>query len=192
MPTKTETRGRKPLPLGKKKAPQATVKINALILPFVQELKSKLKKGMVSDKTLSGLFSVLKGTEQQTSVFNDPDAVSIVTELQEKIHALEAEKRISDSKLAKQQEVSLNLAQERDKEHLNVVHTESKLNGLKSSYRLLKHDHEALLHREHDCMAIKGDGQRCTKKSTNDTVQNGILIHVCVQHAKSLAKRAQQ
>ena len=38
-------------------------------------------------------------------------------------------------------------------------------------------------------MALKGDGQRCTKKETNDTVQNGILIHVCVQHAKSLAKR---
>jgi len=73
---------------------------------------------------------------------------------------------------------------------LNVIHTESKLNGLKSSYRLLKHDYEALLHREHDCMAIKGDGQRCTKKSTNDTVQNGILIHVCLQHAKALAKRA--
>jgi len=190
MPTKIETRGRKPLPLDKKKAPQATVKINNFILPFVQELKGNLKKGMVSGETLSGLFSVLNGTEQQASVFNDPDAVSIVEELQEKIHSLEAEKRISDSKLAKQQEVSLNLAQERDKEHLNVVHTESKLNGLKSSYRLLKYDHEALLHREHDCMAVKGDGQRCTKKSTNDTVQNGILIHVCLQHAKALAKRA--
>jgi len=188
MLDKTETRGRKPLPLDKKKAPQATVKINNFILPFVQELKGNLKKGMVSGKTLSELFSVLKGTEQQTSVFNDPDAVSIVEELQEKIHSLEAEKRISDSKLAKQKEVSLNLAQECDKEHLNVVRIESKLNGLKSSYRLLKHDYDALLHREHDCMAIKGDGQRCTKKSTNDILQNGILIHVCVQHAKSLAK----
>ncbi len=192
MPTKKETRGRKPLPLDKKKAPQATVKINNFILPFVQELKGNLKKGLVSGKTLSGLFSVLNGTEQQASVFNDPDAVSIVTGLQEKIHALEAEKRISDSKLAKQQEVSLNLAQERDKEHLNVIHTESKLNGLKSSYRLLKHDHEALLHREHDCMAIKGDGQRCTKKSVTDAIYHDINIHVCVQHAKALAKNVQQ
>jgi len=189
MPTKTETRGRKPLPLDKKKSPQATVKINNFILPFVQELKGNLKKGMVSGETLSGLFSVLNGTEQQTSVFNDPDAVNIVSELQEKIHALEAEKRIIERELAKQQEIILNLAQERDKEHFNAVYTESKLNGLKSSYRLLKHDHEALLHREHDCMALKGNGQRCTKKSTNDTVQNGILIHVCLQHAKSLAKR---
>jgi len=190
MPEKTETRGRKPLPLDKKKAPQATVKINAFILPFVQELKGKLKKGMVSDKTLSGLFSVLKGAEQQSSVFNDPDAVSIIEGLQEKIHTLDAEKRIIENKLARQQEISLKLVQERDAKHLNAVHTESKLNALKSSYRLLKHDYNVLLHREHDCMAIKGDGQRCTKKSTNDTVQNGILIHVCLQHAKSLAKRA--
>ncbi len=74
MPEKTETRGRKSLPLDKKKAPQATVKINVFILPFVQELKGNLKKGKVSGKTLSGLFSVLNGTEQQTSVFNHPDA----------------------------------------------------------------------------------------------------------------------
>jgi len=192
MPTKTETRGRKPLPLDKKKAPQATVKINNFILPFVQELKGNLKKGMVSGKTLSGLFSVLNGTEQQINVFKDPEAVSIVEELQEKIHALEAEKRISNSKLDKQQAVSLNLAQEWDKERLNVMQTESKLNGLKSSYRLLKHDYEALLHREHDCMATKGDGQRCTKKSVTDAIYHDINIHVCVQHAKALAKNAQQ
>jgi len=41
-----------------------------------------LKKGTVTNKTLSALFSVLDGTKQQSSVFNDPDSVSIVTELQ--------------------------------------------------------------------------------------------------------------
>jgi len=188
MPTKTETRGRKPLPLDKKKAPQATVKINAFILPFVQELKGNLKKGMVSGKTLSGLFSVLNDTEQQVSVFNDPGAVSIVSELQEKIHVLEAEKGISERELAKHQEISLKLVQERDKAHLNAVGTESKLEALKSSYRLLKHDYEALLHHERDCMAIKGNGERCTKKSVIDAIYHDINIHVCLQHAKSLAK----
>jgi len=189
MESKTETRGRKRLPEGKHKPPQATVKINAFILPFVKELKGNLKKGIVSSETLLGLFSVLRGTGQQVSAFKDPEAVSIVLELQEKIHQLEADKRLIERELAKQQKISLNLAQERDKEHFNAIHTEGKLDSLKSSYRLLKYDHEALLHREHDCMALKGDGQRCTKKATNDTVQNGILIHVCVQHAKSLAKR---
>lgn len=94
MESKTETRGRKRLPEGKHKPPQATVKVNAFILPFVKELKGNLKKGMVSSETLLGLFSVLRGTRQQISAFKDPEAVSIVLDLQEKIHQLEADKRL--------------------------------------------------------------------------------------------------
>jgi len=184
MPTKIETRGRKPLPLDKKKAPQSTLKINNFILPFVQELKGNLKKGMVSDKTLSGLFSVLNGTEQQCSIFNDPSVVSIIEELQEKIIGLDAKNLILENKLARQQEMGLKLVQERDKEHLKSVHTESKINSLRSSYRLLKNDHEALLHREHNCMVIKRNGERCSKTAKLDVHQKGIMIHVCLQHAK--------
>jgi len=185
--TKKETRGRKPLPPEERKAPQATVKINNFILPFVRELKGNLKKGMVSGKTLSELFSVLKGTEQQTSAFKDPEAVSIVADLQEKIHVLEAEKQLIEAKQVKQQEISLKLAQERDKACLNVIHTESKLESLKSSYRMLKHTHEELLHREYDCMALKANGDRCSKPAKIDSIQNGLVIRVCLQH-KKLAK----
>jgi len=52
MPTKTETRGRKPLPLDKKKPPQATIKINNVILPFVQTLKGNLKKNSLPKEFL--------------------------------------------------------------------------------------------------------------------------------------------
>ncbi|WP_221898519.1 hypothetical protein [Bathymodiolus japonicus methanotrophic gill symbiont] len=89
-------------------------------------------------------------------VFNDPDTASIIEELQEKTHPLDAKKRIIERALAKQQEISLKLIQERDKEHLNATHTVRRFEALKSSSHLLKHDHEALLHRDHDCMAIKG------------------------------------
>ncbi|MCF7970298.1 MAG: hypothetical protein K9L22_03915 [Methylococcaceae bacterium] len=90
--------------------------------------------------------------------------------------------------LAKQQEISLKLVQERDKAHLNAVHTESRLEALKSSYRLLKHDYDALLHREHNCMAIKGNGERCTRPAKLDKIEQGIVVRVCYQHAKIAEK----
>ncbi|MDF1583644.1 MAG: hypothetical protein P1P78_10075 [Methyloprofundus sp.] len=189
MEHKTEKRGRKSLPLDKKKPPQATVKINDFILPFVQELKGYLRNNLVTEKTLVQLFDVLKGkSDQQSSAFNDPDSVSIVTELQEKIHTLDAEKRLIERALAKQQEISLKLTQERDKAHLNAVHTESRLESLKSSYRLLKYDYDVLMHREHDCMAIKCDGERCTRPATLEKIEQSIVLRVCHQHAKIAEK----
>jgi len=188
MSEKIETRGRKPLPLGKKKPPQATVKINNFILPFVKQLKGNLKKDLVTEKTLLQLFDVLSGKEeQQTSVFKDPEAVSIVADIQEKIHFLEAEKQIIEAKLIEREDIGLKLVKERDKEHLKAVHAESKVESLKSSYRLLKNTHDELLHREHDCMAITGSGERCSKPAKLDVDKNGLMIRVCLQH-KNLAK----
>jgi len=56
---------------------------------------------------------------------------------------LEAEKQISDTK----DKISLHLVLERDKEHLKVIHTNSKLESLKSSYRLLnrKYDDKSMI-----------------------------------------------
>lgn len=191
MKPKTETRGRKPLPPEKRKAPQVTVKINNFILPFVKELKGNLKKGYVTEATLEKLFSILKSSPEnkQTSAFKDLGSLSTAQSLQNKIHQLEDEKRIIENKLTAQKERSLVLVTERDKKHLISVQTEGRLNSLKSSYRMLKSDYDALLHREYDCMAIKGNGDRCTKKAVVDAIQNGINIHVCVQHSKVLAKK---
>jgi len=64
MTDKPETRGRKPLPKGQRKPPQATVKVNEFILPFVKELKGNLKNNTLSDETLQRLFSILRGEDQ--------------------------------------------------------------------------------------------------------------------------------
>jgi len=188
MEFKKETRGRKSVALDKKKPPQATVKINNFILPFVKELKGNLKKGLVTENTLALLFDVLNGKgEQQGNLFKDPDTVSIVSDLQEKIRLLEAEKQIVEAKLIEIEGIGLKFVKERDKEHLKAVYAESKVESLKSSYRLLKHTHDELLHREYDCMAMTGTGNRCTKPAKLDEVKNGLMIHVCLQHSKLIS-----
>jgi len=177
MEFKKENRGRKPLALGEKKPPQATVKINSFILPFVTQLKSNLKKGLVTKNTLSLLFDVLnKKGEQQLSVFKDPAAASIVSDLQEKIRVLETEKQIIAAKL--------HFIQNNNVEDPKVAYTKGKLESLKSSYRMLKLTHDELLHREYDCMAITVSGERCNKPAKLDAAQNGLMIHVCLQHSK--------
>lgn len=185
MESKIETRGRKPLPLDKKKPPQATIKINERILPFVKELKGNLKKDLVTENTLQQLFAVLNGSgEQQSNVFKDPEAISIVEDLQEKIRLLEAEKGIIEAKLVEREEIGLTLVQARDKEHLKAVHAESKVESTKSSYRILKDAYDELLYREYNCMAIKTNGERCSKPAKVDSIQNGLMIRVCLQHKK--------
>ena len=56
-----ETRGRKALAPEDRKPPQATLKINTVILPFVQELKGNLKKGDITAEIIQQLFAVLQG-----------------------------------------------------------------------------------------------------------------------------------
>jgi len=82
METKKETRGRKPLPAGKHKAPQSTMKINNIILPFVTLLKSNLKIGLVDDKMIKRLFNVLNGesNEVQTEVFGSSNQPKYITQ----------------------------------------------------------------------------------------------------------------
>jgi len=65
MDKKKETRGRKALASGKHKAPQATMKINEFIVPFVTLLKSNLKIGTVNQKTIEKLFNVLEGESNE-------------------------------------------------------------------------------------------------------------------------------
>jgi len=189
MSDKLETRGRKPLALDKKKPPQATIKINSFILPFVKQLKGNLKKGLVTKNTLSLLLEVLNGKgELQRNLFKDPDTVSLVSELQDKIRLLEAEKQIIEAKLSDRKEFNLTTIQERDRERLQVIYEKSKLESLKSSYRILKINYDELENKTYDCMAIKANGVRCTKSSKIDFEQNGIMIRVCLQHAKSIKR----
>jgi len=162
------------------------VRVNNALIPLINDLKDQYKKGC----ELNNLTIVTSNQDvkQQSTLYNDPASVSIVTDLQEKILRLEAEKQISEAKLIEREGIGLKLVKERDKEHLKAVHAESRVESLRSSYRLLTSTHDELLHREYDCMAIKLDGNRCTNKATIDSIQHNFNIHVCLQHAKSLAK----
>jgi hypothetical protein len=155
MTVKKETRGRKRLPPEKKKPPQAPLKINDFILPFVKELKGNLKKGLITEQTLDRLFDILR-TGQKQSDLNQSEDIGVLKD------------RIK----------------ERD-----LVNLESKVHYWKAKYDVLKRDYDDLLHREYDCMAMTSDGKRCKKKAVFDTFQNGLLFHVCSQHAKVLEKK---
>lgn len=206
MDSKTETRGRKRFPEGKHKPPQATVKINNIILPFVRELKGNLKKGVVTSSILSQLFSVLQGeSEQQTSIFKDPEVIGIVKGLQDKIYLLEAETKVKDTKIAGLKEnlkerivkpITVNerslLKKQYDDEHSKAIQLEGKVRNMESTISKLKNDYDILFRREYNCMAIKGNGERCSKRGMVDLIQEGINIHVCLQHSKVLANKEKQ
>jgi len=160
------------------------VRVDEELIPLINDLKDQYKKGC----ELNNLTIVTNNQDvKQTTLYNDPASVSIVTDLQEKILRLEAEKQIVEAKLIEREGIGLKLVKERDKEHLKAVHAESKVESLKSSYRVLKSTHDELLHREYDCMAITGSGERCSKPAKLDVDQNGLMIRVCLQH-KNLAK----
>jgi hypothetical protein len=59
MSKKKEKRGRKALPLGQKKPPQPTIKINDTLFPFVKLLKHEYKAKRVSVEKLSELTRLL-------------------------------------------------------------------------------------------------------------------------------------
>jgi len=85
-------------------------------------------------------------------------------------------------------DVNLKLVLERDKLRLEKVKQDSIIMSLKSTIRTQKYNYSELLHKEHDCMFIKKDGARCTKKSVIDAELHGLNIHVCTQHAKILQR----
>jgi len=124
------------------------IRIDEALIPLINDLKERHKQG----ESLESLIEVTKNqaTEQQTTLYDDPTSISIVTDLQDKIQHLEAEKQISETKLAEREEISLQRTLERDKEHLKVVNTIGKLESLKSRYRMLNRKYDDLFHQEHD------------------------------------------
>ncbi len=77
MSKNKDTRGRKPLPLGKKKPPQPTLKINEALYPFVKLLKREFKAKRVDADKLAALTRLLL---EET---NDPDIEKSTTGSQE-------------------------------------------------------------------------------------------------------------
>jgi hypothetical protein len=122
---KTEARGRKPLPADKRKPPQATVKINDFILPFVNELKGNLKNKTLTPDVLQRLFDVLRGQ----AINNNPDTADIQRKLvtrydaeHQKVLNLES----SNSRLKSQlKEIKIQLKQLQHKEYTCQALTKS-------------------------------------------------------------------
>jgi len=59
MSKNKDNRGRKPLPPGKKKPPQPTIKINEALYPFVKLLKREYKAKRVDTNKLEALTKLL-------------------------------------------------------------------------------------------------------------------------------------
>jgi len=95
---------------------------------------------------------------------------------------------LNDTNTNNNDDVGLKLVLERDKYKFECIKQESIIMSLKSTIRTQKHKYSELLHKEHDCMFIKKDGERCTKKSVIDAEMHGLNIHVCTQHAKILQR----
>jgi len=68
MAKKKENRGRKPLPPGRKKKPQPTIKINEVLYPFVKLLKVEYKAKRVDAEKLNLLTRLLLDDNADLSV----------------------------------------------------------------------------------------------------------------------------
>ena len=116
--------------------------------------------------------------EHQASVLNTPDTIKIVEPLQQEIDQLKYELDIRNNQIVslktslkeriiapiKENERGL-LKKQYNDEHSKVIQLEGKVRSLESGIRRLKLDYGELLHREHDCMAIKANGEQCSKKA---------------------------
>lgn len=184
--TKTLVWGGKRPGAGRKKVEQqqktVVVRVAEALVPVINAIKLKYKVGC-------SVENLIKVTENQNTE-QQADSVSLIEGLQEKIRVLEAKNSILETTLASQRETNLNLVYERDREHFEAVQAQNSLKTLKLRNQFLKRDYDELLHREHSCMAIKADGTRCTRQATLDHHKDGVVIRVCVQHAK-VAKNIQ-
>jgi len=159
------------------------VKINEVILPFVKELKGNLKKGNVTNKTIERLFNVLNNNWKQTDA------------LTEEINLKNEVKRLKDELLAVNQTLAtksldaderLKLKDRYNSEHLKVVSLEGKNRQNEGTIRSLKEEIKQLKHLEHNCQALKSNGERCTRTSKTTSNWHGVKIHTCIQHTKLL------
>ena len=130
------------------------IRVDESLLPFIKILKERLKAGQENESPLN--------------VTNNQDV-----DLQTKTKELE-----------KLKEVNLDLVLQKDAEHSKVITLQTKVRGLQSKNNDFKAQFEALEHKEHDCMALKKDGSRCTRPAKTKINWHGVEINACLQHSK--------
>lgn len=105
-----------------------------------------------------------------------------VTKSKAEIEALSAE-------LEKYKTANERLAEERDKHYQRVVELENQNRDLKRQPDKLRAEITRLKHLEHDCQAIKANGERCDRPAKAKTNYHGVLINVCLSHQNLLTKK---
>ena len=187
MPNKIETRGRKALPPEQRKSPQATVKINETILPFVKQLKDNLKNEEVTQETLRRLFDVLNNDFNKDPIFLDDVDID---HTKNEVHRLkdELKKQVQLNAITPlEPSERLQLSDRYHTEHLKVVRLESREKSNEHTIKTLKSKIHSLECVEHNCQSLKANGQRCNRPSKVKANFHGVLINVCLQHSKTLS-----
>lgn len=77
---------------------------------------------------------------------------------------------------------------ERDKHYRRTVELDNQVRELKRQPDKLRAEITRLKHLEHDCQAIKANGERCDKPAKGKVEFHGVLINVCLQHQNQLMK----
>lgn len=92
------------------------------------------------------------------------------------------------TELDQYQAASLRLAEDRDKQYNRAVALENQVFNLKRQPDQLRAEITRLKHLEHDCQAIKANGERCNRAAKGKVNFHGVLINVCLQHQNQLIK----
>lgn len=83
---------------------------------------------------------------------------------------------------------NLRLVEDRDKQYNKAVALENQMFDLKRQPDQLRAEITRLNHLEHDCQALKANGERCNRTAKGKVNFHGVLIDVCLQHQKSHIK----
>lgn len=167
MNKKTNWGGRRP-GAGRKKSDAVretvVVRIDKQLLPTVTELKARFKAGL----EVNNLFSVTNNQDRTAG-------------LNQNAESLLEQNALLQRNLSRQMELTRLRVQERDVANMKLTAAESRIADLTAQLQNLKQHYAQ---QEHRCMAQTGGGMRCSKKAVTDVFYEGLLFHVCLQHAK--------
>jgi hypothetical protein len=182
--------GGKRLGAGRKKSDNKkrsiVIRIDERLEPVVNELKKRLKAGLEYSFLLTVTNNqVIIDSPPPESFSREPERQQIET-LEQEIQVLKEKVRHLEDRCVQLLATSQRFVSERDISDEKLRRTKSSLFSLKNNYIALKRQYDELFHQEYDCMAATGNGQRCSKKAVHTTIRNGLIFHVCRQHAKKL------
>jgi hypothetical protein len=83
---------------------------------------------------------------------------------------------------------NLKLVEERDKQYQRAVALDNQIVGLKKQPDQLRAEITRLKYLEHNCQALKANGDRCNRTAKGKVNFHGVLINVCLQHQNQLNK----